>query len=290
MSYFVELSVNGAIAGSLYALIALAFVVIYKASRIINFALGEWVMFGTSFVAVGLHLLAAPLIVSIGLACVGMYAVAVIFNCMVLRPLAGGRAIALIMVTIGFGAFLRAVAAMVFAGVPRHIELPIPAGTVEVAGVLLSLDELAVAAIAIALIGAVSYCFARSRWGIALRALADDRGAAMAMGIDVQWCFAFVWGLAGAIAVVGGVLWTGVAGGGFGMVLVGLKIFPVAIIGGLDSIRGALVGAMLIGWLESLTSGYLGGGVSSVAAYAVLLAFLLVRPYGVFGRADIERV
>ena len=290
MTQFIELSINGAIAGSLYALIALAFVIVYKALRIMNFALGELVMVGSSLVAVGLHVLDLGLALAVAVACLGMYALAIAFNELVLRRIAGGRVIALIMVTIGLGAFLRAMAGIVLSGVPREIELPIGPRTVEWGGILLSLDELAVAGTALFVVIVVSWFFSRSRTGMALRALADDRRAAMGMGISIQWYFAFAWGLASAVAVIGGVLWTGVAGGGFSMVLVGLKVFPIAIIGGLDSIRGALAGAMLIGWLESLAAWYIGGGVGNVVAYVVLLAVLIARPHGLFGREDIERV
>ena len=155
---------------------------------------------------------------------------------------------------------------------------------------MLSLNELSVAGIALVVILLVTWFFAKSRTGMALTALADDRRAAMAMGIDVQWHFVFVWTLAGAAAVIGGVLYTGVTGGGFSMILVGLKVFPIVIIGGLDSIRGVLLGAMLIGWLESMAAWYIGGGISNVVAYIVLLAFLIARPHGMFGRGEIERV
>ncbi|MBT6276589.1 MAG: branched-chain amino acid ABC transporter permease [Chromatiales bacterium] len=290
MNQFIEISINGIIAGSLYALIAVAFVIVYKASKIINFALGELVMVGASLVAVGLHVLELGLALSIVFACVGMFVLAAAFNEVVLRRVLSGRVIALIMVTIGFGAFLRALAAMAFAGVPTGIELPIPPTPLEVNGILLSLDELAVGAIAFVVVVLVSWFFASSRTGMALRALADDREAAMGMGVNVQWHFALAWGLAGTMAVAGGVLWTSFTGGGFSMALVGLKVFPIVIVGGLDSIRGALVGAMLIGWLESMASWYIGGGVSTVVAFAFLLAMLIARPHGLFGRPDIERV
>ena len=153
--------------------------------------------------------------------------------------------------------------------------------------------RLAASAIALALIGAVSWFFARTRQGIALRCVADDDQAALAVGIDVRAAFTLVWGLAGVIAVAAGVLWTYTTGGGFNMVLVGLKVFPIVIIGGLDSIAGVIVGAMLIGWIETLAAGYLdpvmGGGFGHVTSYLLLIAMLLVRPWGLFGREAIDR-
>ena len=293
MLYFLELSVNGAVAGALYALAALSFVVVYKATRIMNFALGEFVMFATGIVAAGANAMGLALLPALALGGAGMFAVAAGFNRFVLRHLIGRPVIGMIMVTIGFGAVLRAVAAFLFGGISRDIELPLPRGTVDAGGVLLSPNELVAAAIALALVGMVSWFFERTRQGIALRCVADDSQAALAMGIDVRAAFTLVWGLAGVIAVAAGVLWTYITGGGFNMVLVGLKVFPIVIIGGLDSIAGVIVGAMLIGWIETLAAGYLdpvmGGGFSHVTSYLLLIAMLLMRPWGLFGREAIDR-
>ena len=293
MLYFLELCINGAVAGALYALAALAFVVVYKATRVMNFALGELVMFAIGFVAAGLHVLGLGIVPAIAFGAAGMFALAAGFNRLVLHHLVGQSAIGMIMVTIGFGAVLRALAAFVFAGVPRDIDLPLARATVEVGGVLLSLDELVAAGLAAVLIAAVGWLFARTRRGISLRCIADDRQAALAMGIDVRAGFTFAWGLAGLIAVAAGVLWTYTTGGGFNMVLVGLKVFPIVIIGGLDSIAGVIVGALLVGWIESLAAGYLdpmlGGGFSHVTSFLLLIAMLLVRPAGLFGRGRIDR-
>ena len=293
MPYFLELSVNGVVAGSLYALAALSFVVVYKATRVMNFALGELVMFAAGLVAAGVHAMGLALVPALAFGGAGMFAVAAGFNRLVLRRLIGRPVIGMIMVTIGFGAVLRAAAAFLFSGVPLDVDLPLPRRTLEVGGVLLSSNELAAAAVALVLIGAVSWLFARTRQGIALRCVADDSQAALAMGIDVRAAFTLVWGLAGVVAVAAGVLWTYTTGGGFNMVLVGLKVFPIVIIGGLDSIAGAIVGAMLIGWIETLAAGYLdpvmGGGFGHVTSYLLLIAMLLVRPWGLFGREAVDR-
>ena len=189
MRYFLELSVNGAVTGALYALAALSFVVVYKATRIMNFALGEFVMFATGIVAAGANAMGLALVPALALGGVGMFAVAAGFNHFVLRHLIGRPVIGMIMITIGFGAVLRAVAAFLFSGVPRDIELPLPRGTLDAGGVLLSPNELAAAGVALVLIGAVSWFFARTRAGLALRCVADDNQAARAMGIDVGAAF-----------------------------------------------------------------------------------------------------
>jgi branched-chain amino acid transport system permease protein len=292
--YCIELLVNGALAGAIYALISLAFVVVYKASRMINFALGEWVMVASNLVASGLHVLGLGLFGAIGFGMAGMIGLAVGFNRLVLHRLVGRPVITLIMVTIGLGILLRALVVFVFTGIPGSITLPIPQEPLNIKGVLLSVDELVAAGIAIICIVMMSWFFQRSRTGVALRAVADDQQAAMVVGIDVNRHFAITWALAGIIAVIAGTLWTFISGGGFGLVLVGLKVFPIVFIGGLDSIPGVIIGALFIGLLESVMAGYIdpivGGGFSSIASYFVLITVLVIRPYGLFGGPNIERV
>jgi branched-chain amino acid transport system permease protein len=292
--FFLALVIDGLLAGALYALIALAFVVVYKAARVINFALGEWVMLGALLVATGLHALRLDLPIAIAVACLGMIGFALAFNHLVLRPLLAGPLIALVMVTLGLGALMRGASQIVFAGVPRAIALPGAGAVVALGELRLPVEKLIAAGLAVACVAAVAVFYRRSRAGVALRAVADDRPAAMASGIDVNRYVALAWAMAGVVCVLAGALWTSVAGGGFGVALVGLKVFPIVIIGGLDSVAGALVGAVLLGVLESLAAGYLdpllGGGFASVASYIVLLAMLFARPHGLFGRQRVERV
>ena len=294
MGFFVALFVNGMLAGSLYALMALAFVVVYKATRMINFALGELVMFASRLAAAGLYGLGLGLVGAIGFGCAGMVVLAMGFNRLVLRHLVGSPLIALIMVTIGLGAVLRAAAFFLFQGIPAVLPLPIPREPLAIQGVLLSVDTLVAAVIALLCIAVVSWCFRHSRIGVALRAIADDQQAAMLVGINLHRYFAITWALMGLLCVVAGTLWTFIAGGAFGLVLVGLKVLPIVIIGGLDSLPGTILGALFVGMLESMAAGYLdpllGGGFSTIAAYLVALVVLCMRPYGLCGKPDIERV
>ena len=294
MRFFLSLLVDGALAGTIYALVALAFVVVYKSSRMVNFALGEWMMLAAAFVAAGAHVFGLGLAGALIAACAGMVVLGLAFNRVVLRPLVGGPLISLIMVTLGLGAFLRGGAAIALGDVPRRIALPIPGAPITVHGLAIASDKLVAAAIAVAAIALVTWFFHASRAGVAFRAIADDQQVAMAMGIDLHRYFAVAWAMVGGIAVIGGTLWSVVGSGGFGVVLLGLKIFPIVIIGGLDSIPGTIAGAVLVGVLESLAAGYvdpwLGGGFSNVAAYLVLIAMLFVRPFGLFGRVDVVRV
>lgn len=294
MLFFAALVVDGALAGAIYALIALAFVVVYKASRMINFALGEWVMVGVGLVAAGVHGAGLPLGAALATATAGMIALALAFNRLVLRRLVGRPLIALIMVTLGLGALLRGASAIALGGVPRRLALPLPAEPITLGGLVVSAEKLAAAAVAVIVIVGLTWALHWSRAGVALRAIADDQQMAMAMGIDLGRYFAITWGVVGAISVLAGTLWTAVSAGGLGIVIVGLKVFPIVVIGGLDSIPGTIVAAVLIGVLESLAAGYadpvLGAGFSNVASYVALIAMLFARPHGLFGREDIVRV
>ena len=294
MRFFLSLLVDGALAGAVYALVALAFVIVYKTSRMINFALGEWAMVGSRLVATGLHPLGLGLPLAVGGACAVMVGAALGFNRLVVRRLVGRPVIALIMVTLGLGTLMRGAAAVLFQDVPGSIPLPIPTETLEVYGVPVATDRLVAAVLAAACVAAVSWFFRRTRTGVAMRAIADDPQAASSAGIDVDHHLSITWAMVAVIATIAGVLWAFVSGGTFGVVLVGLKIFPIVILGGLDSVPGTVVGAVVIGILESLAAGYidphLGGGFSHIASYLVLIAMLFVRPYGLFGRPAIERV
>jgi branched-chain amino acid transport system permease protein len=290
--------IEGALAGAIYALIALAFVVVYKSSRMINFALGEWIMFGALLAAIGQQAMGLgpglDLAGGIVLAVIGMAGFGIAFNAVVVRRLTARPAISLIMVTIGLGAMMRGTATLVFAGTSGGLQLPVVADPLILQGIPVAREKLAVAAIAAITVALVTWFYQRSRTGVALRAIADDPQAAAASGIELNRLFGRVWALTGAISVVAGVLWVFVAGGGFGVALVGLKIFPIVIIGGLDSLFGTIIAAMAIGILESLGAGYLdpqlGGGFGTIASYLLLLAMLLVRPYGMFGQPPAERV
>ena len=177
---------------------------------------------------------------------------------------------------------------------PSGISLPISADPIIVDGVAVATDKLVAALVATLCIAVVGAFYRYSRTGVALQALADDRQTAMSVGIDVDHHLLIIWMIAGVISVAAGVLWTFVSGGSFGVALVGLKVFPIVIVGGLDSILGAIVGAMIVGVLESLGTGYLdprlGGGFGNIASYLLLIGMLVVRPSGLFGRPRIERV
>jgi branched-chain amino acid transport system permease protein len=245
-------------------------------------------------VAAGVHTLGLTLPAGIALGCLGMVALGLVFNRVVLRPLLGQRVIALLMVTLGLGALMRGASTIGLRGLTGRIELPIPPEPIVVQGVLVSTEKLVAAGVAALAVGVAAGLFRWSRTGLALRAIADDQQVALAMGIDVHRHFAITWALVGVLSLIAGTLWTFVAGSGFGLALVGLKVFPIVILGGLDSIVGTIVAAVLVGVLEALGAGYLdarlGSGFGGIAPYLVLVAVLLARPHGLFGRGDAARV
>jgi branched-chain amino acid transport system permease protein len=294
MWYFLALVIDGALAGAIYALIALAFVLVYKASAVMNFALGEWVVFGAVLAGTGSHFLHLGTIGALIFAAIGMIALAAGFYRLVARRLVARPAITAIMVTLGLGMVMRGSGLLVFSGAPPLFPPSLLSEAVVIGDVAIVAGKLVAACLAGLCVALIGGFWRFSRSGIALRAIADDPQAAMASGIDVDRQLTIVWSLAGMVAVVAGVLWTWVVGGGFGVALIGLKIFPIVILGGLDSIVGTIVAAIAVGMLESLGAGYLdeflGPGFGTIAPYFVLLAMLIVRPYGLFGQPRVERV
>jgi branched-chain amino acid transport system permease protein len=287
---FVQLTINGLADGAILTLAALGFVLIYKASGVINFAQGFFLAVGayvlwTGMVELGLHWTLAVLM---ALAVALLLGVSV--ERLVLRPLVGQPTIAVIMVTIGLAQILAALIQLVWGTEPRTFPDFIPSGGVEVLGARVSEDRLwALGLTALALLG-FGLFFTRSRHGIAMRAVADDQQAAMVMGISVRRTIALAWALAGVSAVVGGMLVANLTGVSQNVAGFGLLVFPVVIVGGLDSIPGAVVGGAIIGLLTEYTGGYVGGGLQTVIPYVALVLVLLVKPYGLFGQVRIERV
>jgi len=260
----------------------------------INFAVGEWIMLGALLAGAGYYVLGLGLAGAILLAAAGMAAFGAAFNGIVVGRLTGQPIISLIMVTIGLGAVMRGSGAFVFAGVPGGLPLPIAPEPLLLNGFPVSTEKLLAAVIAAAGVALLGAFYRYSRTGVALRAIADDANAAAGAGIDVHRQFAIVWAITGVTSAVAGILWIFVNGGGFGAALVGLKIFPIAIIGGLDSVPGTILAAMLIAIFESLGAGYLdphlGPGFGTISSYLLLLAMLMARPYGLFGQEPARRV
>jgi len=285
---------NGVMIGLMYALIALGFVLIYKATDAINFAQGEFVMFAGFLAAGAADIAGAPFWVSALLAIAGMVVLGFGLERVVLRPLIGRPVIAVVMATIGLANVLRGSATMVFGAGNRSIEMPIGDEPIMLGPVMLSPVQLVGAGVSIVFLAVFTWFFLKSRVGIAMRAVADSQQVAMAMGIDVRRYFALAWAMAGIVSALGGVVWGAMLSVDNQLALVGLKVFPVVILGGLDSVLGAVVGGLIVGVTENLVAGYfdpiVGGGTKDFAPYVLMIAALMIRPEGIFGRRRIERV
>jgi branched-chain amino acid transport system permease protein len=290
METFIQLTTNGLSNGAILALAALGFVLIYKATSVINFAQGEFLLISAFVVWFILVELDLPWVVGIAIAIVVAIALGVVIERLILRPMVGEPTISVIMVTIGLAAVLGSLVQIIWGTRPRSFPDFIPSGSVELFGATVAENRLwAIGVVAVALIG-FSVFYTRARDGIAMRAVAEDQQAALAQGISVRRTFALAWALAGVTAVFGGALVANLIGVSGGISSFGLLVFPVVILGGLDSVPGAVVGGAIIGLLSSYTGGYIGGGLETVIPYIALLAILLIKPYGLFGQVRIERV
>jgi len=294
MGFFADLFVNGLMIGSMYALIALGFVLIYKATSVVNFAQGELVMFGGYIAAAMLSLYHLPLAVALPVLLVSMVILGFAVERGVLRPLVGQNVISVVMVTIGLAQVFQGLAAMVWGAQTINIPLPIRLEPYQIWEVFVSPINIVAAVISGVFLVGFAYFFRKSRMGVAMRAVANDQQAAMAVGINVRFVFAASWAIAGLAAGIGGVVWGNMLGVDTHLALVGLKVFPAVILGGLDSVPGAVVGGLLIGAIESVAAGYVdpyvGGGTKDFFPYVLMIVVLLIRPYGFFGREIIERV
>ncbi|MDE2752515.1 MAG: branched-chain amino acid ABC transporter permease [Gemmatimonadota bacterium] len=290
MDIFLQLTVSGLSTGMVYALAAAGFVVIYKASDVINFSQGDLLLFGTYLIFFAVAQTGLPWSLGVVVTVLLAVALALVIERLVLRPLIGEPIISMIMVTIGLSSILRAAVNAIWGPAPRSFDSFLPAGDVALGPVILSSGRLLSIPIALAVLAALWLFFRHTRDGIAMRAIADDQQAALSMGISIPRVFGIAWGLAAASAAIGGIMLGNIVGVSPNVASIGLRVFPVVILGGLDSIRGAVIGGAVIGLLEVYTGGYVGHGLSLVVPYVVLVLVLMVRPYGLFGKEIIERV
>jgi branched-chain amino acid transport system permease protein len=290
MELFIQLTLTGLTNGAILALAALGFVLIYKSSDVINFAQGEFLLVGAyltfSMVAeVGLAW-SLGVVVTLLLSIV----LGVLVERFVLRPLIGEPIISVIMITIGLSSVMRAIVNAIWGTTGKPFPPFIPSQPVQILGATVGADRLWGIAIAILLLGVFTVFFRRSKEGIAMRAVADDQQAALSMGISVKKIFAWSWSIAAVTAAIAGGLVANIVGVSGELASFGLRVFPVVILGGLDSIPGAIIGGVIIGLLETYTGGYIGQGLNQVLPFIVLILILMVRPYGLFGQEIIERV
>jgi branched-chain amino acid transport system permease protein len=293
MSFFLETLVSGLLAGVMYSLVAIGFVLIYKASGVFNFAQGAMLLFASlTFVTLVEHdisfwlsLAATVLVMIIG---------AVLIERLVLRPLVNRDALTLFMATLGLSFVIEGLAQLLMGSDVHMLDLGIDDIPISIGGLSISQFDLFASGSALAIVLALSILFDRTRMGISLRAVADDTLAAQSIGIRLPTIWRIVWSVAGIVALVAGLVWGARQGVQYSLSLVTLKALPVLIIGGFSSVPGAIVGGLLVGATEALADIYIGpllqGSVSTWFAYILAVAFLLVRPAGLFGDRAIERV
>lgn len=288
----IELLITGLLIGLMYSMVALGFVLIFKASAVFNFAQGAMTLFAALTVVglipyLGLFL---SLLATAAVMCV----VAVLAERIVFRPLRHASPLTIFMGTVGFASILEGAAQIAWGTQPHGLKLGIPLEPFNLSGVYVSKPDLFSAFVAGLLVAALVLFFQRTKVGLAVRAIADDHAAAQVVGIPLTKVWAIAWALAGIVAIAAGVLWGSRIGVHFAMSLIALKALPVLIIGGIDSIAGAIIGGLIVGAAEALGEGfigpYVGGGVQDVMAYVVALLFLLFKPSGLFGQQAIQRV
>ena len=288
-----ELSINGALVGLMYTLIALGIVLVFKSSGIANLAQGAIAMVGAYLTWAALVLLGAPVWVGIPLVVVAMFFVGRAIERVALRRMIGQPVIMVIMLTLGLEILLRGLAPALFGPVKKRLDIGIDNAPVILGPILIDRAYLISGVVALALVG-LSLLFFRSRQGIMLRAVSDDQTASWSVGIPVERAIGISWGLAGIAAAAGGILWGSIQGVDWTLSLLLIKALAVAILGGLDSIVGVLVAGLVLGILENVAPVYLErfgiSGTRDVVASFVILLTVIVRPYGLFGREDIERV
>ncbi len=285
---------NGVLIGLMYALIALGFVLVYKATDAVNFAQGEFVMIAGFVVAGCLGVWGVPLWLAVTLALVSMVTFGFVLERVMLRKLIGRPVIAVVMATIGLASILRGIGPFTIFSGTKPLPLPVSDEPFVLGPLFIPPIQLMGGVISLAFLAGFGWFFLKSRKGIAMRAVADNQQVAMAMGIDVERYFGLAWAMTGVVSALGGVLWGNMLGVDVNLALVGFKVFPVVILGGLDSIPGAIVGGLIVGIVENVAAGYVdpyvGGGTKDFAPYVLMILALMIRPYGMFGKRIIERI
>jgi branched-chain amino acid transport system permease protein len=309
MAFFLETLLGGLMAGMLYSLVALGFVLIFKASGVFNFAQGAMVLFGALSMArfsewiphwTGVDSLWMANVLAFAMAAVVMFVVAWAVEYLVLRHLVNQEGATLLMATLGIAYFLEGLGQTLFGSSIYKIDIGMPKDPVFIldglfqGGVLINKEDFYAALIAAALVTLLTLFFQKTATGRALRAVADDHQAAQSIGIPLNRIWVIVWCVAGIVALVAGMIWGSKLGVQFSLATVALRALPVVILGGLTSVPGAIIGGLIIGVGEKLSEvylgGYVGGGIEIWFVYVLALGFLLIRPQGLFGEKIIDRV
>jgi branched-chain amino acid transport system permease protein len=293
MSFFLEVLIGGLLAGVMYTMVAIGFVLIYKASGVFNFAQGAMVLFSALTYVSLVERDVSPWL-ALGITLASMLALGAGIERVVLRRLANRSALTLFMATLGLSFIIEGAAQALWGAQVHGLELGVDDLPIELGGVFISQFDLFAAATALVVVASLTLLVSRTRLGIALRAVADDPVAALSLGISLPRVWGAVWAIAGVVAMIAGLLWGARTGVQFSLSLVVLKALPVLIIGGFTSVTGTIAAGLIVGAGEKLAEVYVGslvgGGIEGWFPYVLALAFLVVRPTGLFGEASVERV
>lgn len=296
MEFYIQLIVSGLVLGSIYALVALGFAIIFKSTSVVNFAQGEFLMFGAYFCFAMVVQFKVPWFWAFLLTLVFSIVLALLVERLILRPMIGEPVISIIMVTIGLSSVLRSIIMAIWGTQIQVYSPPLfPEAAVNIAGIPISQVYLWSFGLSVAMLGLFGLFFKYSKAGVAMRATAFSNQVALSMGIGVKNIFALAWCIASVVSAIGGILIGNINGINSGLAHFGLKVFPCVILGGLDSILGAALGGIIVGILENLSDGVLKSafhlqGIKEVAPFVFLVLILMVKPYGLFGTKEIERV
>jgi branched-chain amino acid transport system permease protein len=292
MDFFLQLLVNGISLGLLYALSALGFVMIFKSSSVLNLAHGELLAIGAFVFLVFTAWAHLPVIISFALTLIGTFFLGFLVERLFLRPLIGEKLIEVIMMTLGLGIMFRGLLLFIFGGDIHAYPRFLPEGmSLQWGNIIIPSVNVATFIIGILFLIVFGLFFKYSSQGIYMRSVADNQPAALSLGVHVRRVFAMSWAIAFIVAAMSGIV-LGIMNGVnvYNLSVVGLKVFPVVILGGLDSIGGAILGGIIIGLLETFTGGYISTSLREIIPYIVLVIILMVKPYGLFGLVEIERV
>ena len=292
MEKFLQLLFSGIAAGSVYAMVALGFVLVYKATDVFNFAHGEFLMVGSYFALTFLLDFGFPFLITIVLVAAAIAGIGVSLHYGVMRPLVGQPLFSVVLVTIGIAIVLRAGLLIIYGPIERgRITGVLPSGKFEVGGAVIPYVNVIMVIASIISVTAFYLFFRNTRIGLQMRAVAENLEAAAAMGVSPDKVFAFAWGAGALMAGAAGVLYSNFTPViDLNLAAIGLRAFPAAMIGGLDSVEGAILGGVIVGMLEQFGAGYFGGEWRDVVAFGLMFVVLMVRPYGFFGKKELIRV
>jgi branched-chain amino acid transport system permease protein len=288
--YFVQLLIGGVTTGFIYSLVGLGFVIVFKSTKILNLAQGEFMMSGAYITFALYNLVHLPFLAAFALALVAGYFLGSVVDRVFLKRMVGAPIFSVVMLTVGLSVVLRGLVGLIWGHDERTIVVPLFHQILKGASFSINFGSILVILLCLALVIGFGLFYKFTKTGISMRATATDRNSAMVMGIDIPRVFSVSWGLSSLVSVFGGVVLASITIIKPGMADFGLKALPAVILGGVDSILGVILGGIIVGIAENFVGGYIGGMAQQLSPYVILLVVLVIKPYGLFGTKEIERV